>query len=120
LARESGVGTKRSRYAAHEVEAAVLRALRGFLDRPAGIVSALEIETPSPERLKRLVARAGQLREELGNRQVALRLVSKILSSVEVSGTDLKLRLRLEGLAAALGIEGETGKATFAFATPCR
>jgi hypothetical protein len=120
LARESGVGTKGARYAAHEVEAAVLRALRGFLDRPAGIVSALEIATPSPERLKCLVARAGQLRDELGDRQTALRLVSKILSSVEVSGTDLKLHLRLDGLAAALDIEVDPGKTAFAFATPCR
>jgi hypothetical protein len=120
LAHESGVGTKGERYAAHEVDAAVLRALRGFLDRPAGIVSALEIETPSPERLKRLVARAGRLRDELGDWQMALQLIPKILSSVEVGGMDLKLHLRLDGLAAALGIEGEPGNTTFAFATPCR
>ncbi len=111
---------KGARYAAHEVEAGVFRALRGFLDRPAAILSALEIEPLSPKRLKSLVARAERLRAELADPKTASRPIQKVLSSVEVADTNLNLHLRLGGLAAALGIQGETGVTTFAFATPCQ
>jgi hypothetical protein len=67
----------------------VLQALRSFLDQPMRVASALEVKTPSPERLKRLVARAGRLRADLKDRRLALRLVPMILSTVTVSSTGL-------------------------------
>jgi hypothetical protein len=120
LAQHRGVGSKGERYAAHEVEATVLQALRQFLDRPAEIASALGIKTPSPECLTRLVARAERPRADLKDRQLALRFVPKILSSATVSGTGVKLHLPLDGLATALGIENRSGNNTHTFATTCR
>jgi DNA invertase Pin-like site-specific DNA recombinase len=120
LTQHSGAGSKGERYAAHEVEAAVLHALRQFLDRRAEIASALGIKTPSPECLKRLVTRAERLRANLKDQQEALRLVPKILSSATVSGTGVKLDLSLDGLAFALGIHNKSGNITHAFARPCR
>jgi hypothetical protein len=120
LAQQSGVGSKGERYAAHDVEAAVLQGLHRFLDRPAEVASALENETPSPECLTRLVARAERVRAKLKDRQLALRLVPKILSSATVSATGVNLELSLEGLATALGIENRSSNTIHAFATPCR
>ena len=120
LAQNQGVGSAGERYAAHEVEAAVLQSLSGFLDQPMRVASALEVETPSPERLKRLVAGTGQLRTDLEDPHLALRLVPAILSSVTVSSTNLTLRLQRDGLATALGIEVQSGSAVYTFAAPCR
>ncbi len=43
LVRDDGVGTKGARYAAEEVEKAVLAILRRFLNSPAEVVAALAI-----------------------------------------------------------------------------
>jgi hypothetical protein len=66
------------------------------------------------------VARAERIRTNLKDRQMALRLVPKILSSATVSGTGVKLDLSLEGLATALGIENRSSNTIHAFAAPCR
>ncbi len=48
LVQDDGVGTKGARYAAEEVEKAVLAILQRFLNSPAEIVAALAIGEPSP------------------------------------------------------------------------
>ncbi len=48
LVQYEGVGTKGARYAAEEVEKAVLAILQRFLNSPAEIVAALAIGEPSP------------------------------------------------------------------------
>ena len=58
LVQDEGVGTKGARYAAEEVEKAVLAILQRFLNSPAEIVAALAIGEHSPGSMKAVVGQA--------------------------------------------------------------
>ncbi len=120
LAQEIGVGTKGARYAAHEVETAVLEALRRFLDEPAEVAAVLEIEDLTPTAMKHITVKANQLSAQFACRQSALPLIPKFLSGVTVSSKDLKLNLRPESLASAIGIEARSSRTEYTITTPCQ
>ena len=59
LMQDEGVGTKGLRYAAEEVEKAVLVILQRFLNSPADMLASLAMKDPSPGSLKRIVGCVG-------------------------------------------------------------
>jgi DNA invertase Pin-like site-specific DNA recombinase len=101
LVQDEGVGTKGARYAAIEVEQAVLGILHRFLNGPAEIVAALAMRDLSPGSLKRIVGKA------------------KALSEV-IHQDVLEMRIRLPELAQLLGTETGSEDPTHNITSPCK
>ena len=93
LVQDKGVGTRGVRYAALEVEAAVLTILRRFLNSSSEIVAALEVQEASPGSMKRLVGKARKLADDLKNNHQAHRIVANVIDKVLVHEAALELHL---------------------------
>ncbi len=103
--QDAGVGTKGVRYAAEEVETAVLAILQRFLNSPSEIMAALAIGEHPPGTMKRIVGQAKTLADDLKDHHKAHRLISDVIDKVIVHQDALELRLRREKLARLLGAE---------------
>jgi hypothetical protein len=103
--QDQGVGTKGKRYAAEEVETAVLAILQRFLNSPSEIMAALAIGEQPPGTMKRIVGQAKTLADDLKDHHKAHRLISDVIDKVIVHQDALELRLRREKLARLLGAE---------------
>jgi DNA invertase Pin-like site-specific DNA recombinase len=120
LVQDEGVGTKGARYAAEEVEKAVLAILQRFLNSPAEIVAALAIEGLAPGAMKRMVGQAKALAEDLKDHHKAHRLITKIIDKVIVHQDALELRLQLQELARLLGTEAGSEDPIHVITSPCK
>ncbi|MCH9054215.1 MAG: recombinase family protein [Proteobacteria bacterium] len=120
LVQDEGVGTKGARYAAEEVEKAVLVILRRFLNSPAEIVAALAIEGLAPGAMKRMVGQAKALAEDLKDHHKAHRLISEVIDKVTVHQDALELRLQRDRLAMLLGAEPGSEDPIHVITSPCK
>ena len=120
LVRDDGVGTKGARYAAEEVEKAVLAILQRFLNSPAKIVAALAIGEHSPGTMKTLVGQAKTLSDDLDDRQKAHRLIFEVIDKVTVYKDALELRLQRDRLAMLLGAESGSEDPIHVITSPCK
>lgn len=82
LVQDEGVGTKGARYAAEEVEKAVLAILQRFLSSPAEIVTALAIREHSPGSMKTVVGQVKTLSDDLNDHQEAHHIISAVIAGV--------------------------------------
>ncbi|MCH9052562.1 MAG: hypothetical protein IIA72_16050 [Proteobacteria bacterium] len=120
LVQDEGVGTKGARYAAEEVEKAVLAILRRFLDSPAEIVAALAIGKPSPGAMKTLVGQAKTLSDDLKDHHEACRIIPEVIAKVIIDHDRLELRLRRQQLAGLLGTETRSEDPIHVITSPCK
>ena len=118
--RDEGVGTKGLRYAAEEVETAVLAILQRFLNSPSEIMAALAIGEQPPGTMKRIVGQAKSLADDLKDHHKAHRLLSKMIDKVIVHQDALELRLRREKLARLLGAEPTSEDPIHVVTSPCK
>ncbi len=105
LVQDEGVGIKGVRFAAEEVEKAVLTILQRFLNCPAEIVAALAISEQSPGSMKTVVGKAKTLANDLEDHHKVHRIFSDVIDKVIVHQDALELRLQREKLARLLGAE---------------
>ena len=120
LVQDEGVGTKGARYAAIEVEQAVLGILHRFLNGPVEIVAALAMRDLSPGSLKRIVGKAKALSEDLKDHHKAHRLISEVIEKVVIHQDALEMRIRLPELAQLLGTETGSEDSTHNITSPCK
>ena len=120
LVQDKGVGTKGVRYAALEVENAVLSILQRFLTSGAEVVAALAIADGSPGTLRQLSSRAKELAHSLTDSREASTTVAEILSEVIVGSAELKLRLHREKLAKLLGAIAPSDDPIHTITSPCK
>jgi hypothetical protein len=120
LVQDNGVGTKGARYAAEEVEKAVLRILQRFLNSPAEIVAALAIGEPSPGSMKTVVGQAKTLSDDLNDRREAHHIVFAVIAKVIIDRDQLELRLRRQRLAGLLGSETRSENPIHVITSPCK
>lgn len=122
LVQDDGIGTKGARYAAEEVEKAVLTILQRFLNSPAEIVAALAIGEYSPGSMKTVVSQARTLSEsdELNDRHEAHRITSAVIAKVIIDQDQLELHLQRQQLAGLLGTETESEDPIHVIASPCK
>jgi DNA invertase Pin-like site-specific DNA recombinase len=102
LMQDEGVGTKGVRYAAEEVEKAVLVILQRFLNSPADMLAALAMKDPSPGTLKRIVGQAKALADDLKDHHTAHQISSEVIDKVIIHQDALELRLQREKFAGLL------------------
>jgi DNA invertase Pin-like site-specific DNA recombinase len=120
LVQDQGVGTKGVRFAAEEVEKAVLTILQRLLNSAAEIVAALAMKDLSPGSLKRIVGQAKALAEDLKDHHTAHRLVSEVIDKVTVHQDALELRLQRDKLAGLLGAESRSEDPVHVITSPCK
>ena len=120
LVRDEGVGTKGARYAAEEVEKAVLAILRRFLNSPAEITAALAIGKHSPGSMKTLVGQAKTLSDDLNDRREAHHIIPEVIDKVIIDRDKLELRLRRHRLARLLGTETRSEDPIHVVTSPCK
>ncbi len=120
LVQDEGVGTKGARYAAEEVEKAVLEILQRFLDSPAEIVAALAISEHTPGAMKTLVGQAKTLSDCLKDHHEACRVIPKVIDKVIVHEDALELRLQRQQLAGLLGTETRSEDPIHVITSPCK
>jgi hypothetical protein len=120
LVQDDGVGTKGARYAAIEVEQAVLGILQRFLRCPAEIVAALGVQDLSPGSLKRIVGKAKALSDDLKDHHKAQDLISEVIEKVTIHQDALEMRIRLPELALHLGTETGSDDPIHSITSPCK
>jgi hypothetical protein len=120
LVRDDGVGTKGARYAAIEVEQAVIGILQRFLRCSAEIVAALGVQDLSPGSLKRIVGKAKALSDDLKDHHKAQGLISEVIEKVIVHQDALEMRIRLPELALHLGTETGSDDPIHSITSPCK
>ncbi|NIV31129.1 MAG: recombinase family protein [Anaerolineae bacterium] len=120
LVAGEGIGIKGARYAALEVEAAVITIVRRFLEDPIRLIPALSPGTASPEGLKQLTERGKAISQKLRDPQEAFRILSEILSAVTVHPDKLDLTLNRAALATYLGADTVGSRPTHVINSPNR
>jgi hypothetical protein len=120
LVQDDGVGTKGARYAAIEVEQAVIGILQRILKDPVEIVAALGVQDLSPGSLKRIVGKAKALSDDLKDHHKAQGLISEVIEKVVVHQDALEMRIRLPELALHLGTETGSEDPTHSITSPCK
>ncbi|MCH7778311.1 MAG: recombinase family protein [Gemmatimonadetes bacterium] len=120
LVQDEGVGTKGVRYAAEEVEKAVLVILRRFLNSPADMLAALAMKDLSPGSLKRIVGQAKALADDLKDHHTAHQISSEVIDKVIIHQDALELRLQREKLAGLLGAESRSEDPVYVITSPCK
>jgi site-specific DNA recombinase len=120
LVQDDGVGSKGARYAAIEVEQAVLGILQRFLGCPAEIVAALGVQDLSPGSLKRIVGKAKAQSDDLKDHHKAQDLISEVIEKVIIHQDALEMRIRLPELALHLGTETGSDDPIHSITSPCK
>lgn len=120
LAQDEGVGSKGQRYAALEVETAVLTILQRFLEDPIQLMTALSLESASPASVRRLCDKATAISRSLDGPQEMLRLIPEILSAVIIHPSKLELIFSRKVLAQHLGARFTDTNSTYTIASPCK
>jgi DNA invertase Pin-like site-specific DNA recombinase len=120
LVQDEGVGTKGTRYAADEVESAVLTILKRFLESPTDVAKTMQLKEVSPSSLKDLVARAKALGEKLKDQHQTLRIVSAVVEKVIVHETELELHLSKPRLGEILGVTEVPDDPIHIITSPCK
>jgi hypothetical protein len=118
--QDEGVGTKGVRYAAEEVEKAVLVILRRFLASPPDMLAALAMKDLSPGSLKRIVGQAKALADDLKDHHTAHQISSEVIDKVIIHQDALELRLQREKLAGLLGAESRSEDSEYVITSPCK
>jgi hypothetical protein len=118
--QDEGVGTKGVRYAAEEVEKAVLVILQRFLNSPADMLAALAMKDLSPGSLKRIVGQAKALADDLKDHHTAHQISSEVIDKVIIHQDALELRLQREKLAGLLGAESRSEDSIHVITSPCK
>ena len=119
LVRDDGVGTKGARYAALEVERAVLTILQRFLKQPANVVSALKINEQAPNSIDQVVRNTKQLARVLDDHHAAHQLVRDIVVRVTVHSDSLELHLLTHKLADQLKTKSRSDEQIYILTSPC-
>ena len=120
LIRDEGVGTKGARYAALEVERAVLAILQQFLLSRTEVVAALTIPGASPDAMKALIRSAKDLSGSLNDHRSAMPVVSSVIEKVVIHDAEVELRLRKPALAKMLGAEATSEDPVHIITSPCK
>jgi hypothetical protein len=120
LVQDDGVGTKGARYAAIEIEQAVIGILQRFLNDPVEIVAALDVKEPSPGSMKTLIGKAKGLAEDLKDHHKAHRIIGETTDKVIVHGDSLELRLLTRKLAGLLETSSGSEDAIHVITSPCK
>ncbi len=120
LVHDQGVGTKGVRYAAEEVERAVIDLLQRFLTCPSEILAALAISEQSPGSMKTVVGQAKTLSDDLKDHHKAHRLITELIDKVIIHQDALELRLPREKLAAILGTQTGSEDPIHVITSPCK
>ncbi len=120
MVQDEGVGIKGARYAAEEVERAVIDLLQRFLNSPPEIMAALAISEHSPGSIKTVIGQAKTLADDLKDHQKAHCLITKIIDKVIVHQDALELRLQLQELARLLGTEAGSEDPIHVITSPCK
>jgi DNA invertase Pin-like site-specific DNA recombinase len=120
LMQDDGVGTKGARYAAEEVEKAVLAILRRFLNSPAEIVAALATGRHAPGSMKALVGQAKTLSDKLNDRQEAHHIIPEVIDKVIIDRDQIELHLQRQQLAELLGTETRSEDPIHVITSPCK
>ncbi len=120
MVQDEGVGIKGARYAAEEVERAVIDLLQRFLNSPPEIMAALAISEHSPGSIKTVIGQAKTLADDLKDHQKAHCLIIKIIDKVIVHQDALELRLQLQELARLLGTEAGSEDPIHVITSPCK
>ena len=110
----------KARYAAEEVEKAVLAILQRFLTSPAEIVAALAIGGHAPGSMKTLVGQAKTLSDDLNDRREAHHIIPEVIDKVIIDRDKLELRLRRHRLARLLGTETRCEDPIHVVTSPCK
>jgi DNA invertase Pin-like site-specific DNA recombinase len=120
LARDDGVGAKGARYAAEEVENAVLEILRRFLNSPADIVTVLAPCEQSPGSIRAVIDQAKLLSDGLKDQQKRQPIIGEVIDRVIIDQGALELHLRRERLAGVLGAPTEPADPIHVITAPCK
>ena len=120
LVQDKGIGTKGVRYAAEEVEKAVLVILRRHLNSPADMLAALAMKDLSPGSLKRIVGHAKTLAHDLKDHQKAHQISSEVIDKVVVHMDALELHLQRQKLAGLLGTKNQSEDSILVITSACK
>jgi DNA invertase Pin-like site-specific DNA recombinase len=120
LTQDRGVGTKGLRYAAEEVENAVLETLQRFLNNPPEVMIALAIDQQSPGTMRAVIGRAKTLSNELRDRRRALCIISQMIDKVTIAQDALELILLRAKLAEHLNAASRSDDPFHVITTPCK
>ena len=120
LVQGEGVGVKGARYAAPEVETAVIAIVQRFLADPTQLVTALPLANASPTSVKQLRDKATAISRKLGDTQEVLRIIPQILSAVIVHPDKLELILNRMILARCLDADIAAEDPTYVISSPCK
>ena len=120
LVQDEGVGTKGARYAAEEVEKAVLAILQRFLSSPVEIVTALAIREQSPGSMKRVLSHAKTLSDDLKDHHEVCRIIPEVIDKVIVHEAALELRVQPQKLARLLRAKSGSEDPVHVITSPCK
>jgi DNA invertase Pin-like site-specific DNA recombinase len=120
LMQDEGVGTRGMRYAAEEVENAVLAILQRFLNSPTELVAGLTVLEQTPGTMKRILGQARALADKVTDHHEAHRLVCEVVDKVIVHSDVLELRLRRIELGRLLGVEPQSDSPIHTVTSPCK
>ena len=120
LVQDEGVGTNGARYAADEVENAVLTILERLLDSPSEVADVLELRKASPGEIKSLVAKSKRLAKKLKDQPQAIQIVSTVIEKVIVHDTELQLHLSKPRLAEFLEVSEISDDPIHIINAPCK
>jgi DNA invertase Pin-like site-specific DNA recombinase len=120
LTQDDGVGTKGERYAATEVEKAVIEILQRFFDTPTEIIAGLPLEDASPSSIIRLTWNAKAISRALRDPHEALRIIPQILCAVIIHSSELDLILHRQTLAQFLDVDITAEDPTYLITSPCK
>ena len=120
LTQDDGVGTKGERYAAPEVEKAVIAILQRFLDTPTEIIAGLPLEDTPPSSIKQLTWNAKAISRALRDPHEALRIIPQILCAVIIHSSKLELILHRNTLAQFLDVDATAEDPTYLITSPCK
>ncbi len=105
--QHGGEGDQRDslRLPAREIEAAVTRELAKMLENPIDLLGELDVETDAPG-MKRVIARAGNLANELGdrNRNGPNHLLQDLVERIEIGEDNITIRFQVRAIAEATGV----------------
>lgn len=111
---------RRERYAALEVETAVITVLKRFLEDPIQVMAALSLESASPAVVRRLCDKAKGLSQRLSDSKETLRLIPEVLAAVIIHPSKLELIVNGTALANYLDVRIAEAQLTFTITSPIR
>ena len=109
---------QRGRYAALEIETAVITILKRFLEDPIQLMAALSLEKASPAVVRRLCDKAKGLSRHLGDPKQTLCFISKVLPTVTIHPSKLQLIFSRKAFADYLCVDIPDVDATFTMISP--